>query len=207
MNTPQKTRTNPLRKLFNWLLKCFWIVDIHVINGPRNNKLPDFDSERYKIMPIQDVNPEVIDAFISDPTNSYRWNDLIHKRLEDLKNYHGLVFFDTKEKRIAYICWIALTDYVDDDLDFTYPIDKHNGALFLNAYTVPKYRGQGIHKLMMAKRINVCAKLGRRRVFMAVESSNIPARRASRHFSFVRWKRLVGVKGSRRCLLTRSVTD
>jgi GNAT superfamily N-acetyltransferase len=201
-----KCLANIYKKVLKRIYSQLWRLDVYVIKDPQLSEQPGFKNDRYEISNIQDLSKALITAFIADYAHDYRWTALIEQRLQEPDNFHGHVILDRQQQRIVYICWLTLGDYLDEDLDFVYPISEFSGALLLNAYTVPEHRGNGFHRIMMAKRINHCVTLQRDRLFIAVEADNQGAEKTLLHFPFTRWKRLLGIRLSRYCL-PLSVTD
>lgn len=81
------------------------------------------------------------------------------------------------ESRLAYSSWITFTDELDTETGSIIKPTEGEAYLF-DSFTIPLFRGLGLHTFMTAQQLNIARSMGAQRAITLILADNLIARKA-----------------------------
>tara|TARA_B100001059_G_scaffold43638_1_gene35962 strand:- start:21727 stop:22326 length:600 start_codon:yes stop_codon:yes gene_type:complete len=171
----------------------------------RKNILRIFDIEYFFSIKIQSHKTKFnVDRFVVKFMNVEELENLnlvVNERglkyIQNVKNYLkkpdtfiGLICKDVSSNCIVYCCWIRKKSFFETKINEFVKLNI-NEAFFTDAYCVKKYRGNGLHSMMMKQRINYCFENDIKKAFIVIQAFNNPALSLSRKLYFKKIKTFI----------------
>ena len=153
-------------RIFNKFFLCYKIYTFKINTKLLNIKTIVFETDfEIKILTIEDI-----DSF--DYVEKYRkgYKHIAFNRLSN-QNYICLGLFDNTSNRLAYFNWIKKHEHFLHEINTQLNL-KTNEALLLDDYTLPGYRGCGLHSYMMNERLKYCQQIGLNSVHVLIMCFN-----------------------------------
>jgi hypothetical protein len=156
-----------------------------------------FDCQNLFEVFIKRINETIIDDrfrfIILNQNKAFYLDDLIEfrgaeyakkarKRLNEPSKYTCLAIVN-EEDRLCYSCWIKNFSFYEDKLNLKINLKKDQ-VYFFDDFTIPKFRGKGLHKYMMIKRINYTFENGGTSALITIQCFNAPALKVKNQLKF-----------------------
>lgn len=109
------------------------------------------------------------------------------------------------EDKIAYSSWISFSDELETGSGLLVKVSPGQAYIY-NSYTVPTYRGIGLHTLMSAYQLQLAKELGATKVLGIVHVANVPARHVWSNLGFEEKRLILSIRlFGRICHISRSI--
>lgn len=155
----------------------------HVVVAETTDAVTINDKSQSRFLAADEVR-----CFAEDPCNDLDKN--IHRRLNSGKNFCLGTIFDG---RLVSYSWFAVDSIEGEHACGSLISFPPKVAYFYKAFTLPKYRGLGIHQSTLLQALRELHAHGIRQVFGLVEVNNLSSLKSCFHAGFRQTGRLIAV--------------
>ncbi len=165
-------------KIFNKVFRCYKLYSLELDKETKNfNLITEISDFEIKILTLMDTH-------YFNNINLYRkgYKQIVMKRLSN-ENYICMILLDKKKNKLAYFNWIKKRQHILSEIGETLILNPRE-YLFLDDYTLPAYRGRGLHTYMMNERLKYCLENDANRVYILIMCFNTRAIRTIEKYGF-----------------------
>ena len=109
---------------------------------------------------------------------------ILKQRLENSIAWQGFGIFEQANEKLIYYCWLnKQSNYYVKEFYKTLSFNTDE-ILFEDDFTLPEYRGRGLHRYAMYQRLKYCSEQNIDTAYIIIECGNTPALKTIHDFGF-----------------------